>query len=67
TASTDSFVSIDKAVRVLGFQPRYSTAEALVRNYRWYLAHRERFTGAAGVSHRVPWNQGILRLAKRFF
>jgi nucleoside-diphosphate-sugar epimerase len=67
TASTDSFVSIDKAKRLLGFQPAYSNQQALVRNYRWYLANRARLGGAAGVSHRVPWKQGALRLAKVFF
>ncbi|MBP8655941.1 MAG: NAD-dependent epimerase/dehydratase family protein, partial [Kiritimatiellae bacterium] len=37
TASEDSFVSIEKAERVLGFRPKYSNKEALVRNYRWYV------------------------------
>lgn len=67
TASKDSFVAIDKAERVLGYRPRYSNKDALVRNYEWYLAHRGEFTGASGVSHRVPWKQGALRLAKAFF
>jgi nucleoside-diphosphate-sugar epimerase len=67
TAATDSFVSIEKAERVLGFSPRYSNREALVRNYRWYLANLSRFQGEAGVTHRVPWKQGALRLAKVFF
>jgi nucleoside-diphosphate-sugar epimerase len=67
TAAEDSFVSIEKAERVLGFDPQYSNKDALVRNYRWYLEHLHEFTGAAGVSHRVPWKQGILGLVKRFF
>ncbi|GJQ27528.1 MAG: epimerase [Phycisphaerae bacterium] len=67
TASKDSFVSIEKAERVLGFKPRYSNKDALVRNYRWYLANLHKFQGASGVSHRVPWKQGILKLAKAFF
>jgi nucleoside-diphosphate-sugar epimerase len=67
TASTDSFVSIDKAQRLLGYAPRWSNQDALVRNYRWYLANRDRFGGGSGVSHRVPWKQGVLALAKRFF
>ncbi|HOW69089.1 MAG TPA: NAD-dependent epimerase/dehydratase family protein [Phycisphaerae bacterium] len=67
TACEDSFVSIEKAQRVLGFQPRYSNKQALVRNYRWYLEHLDQFVGTSGVSHRVPWKQGILRLAKVFF
>lgn len=67
TASKDSFVSIEKAEQRLGYSPRYSNAEALVRNFEWYLANVHRFTGEAGVTHRVPWKQGILGLAKRFF
>jgi nucleoside-diphosphate-sugar epimerase len=67
TAGTDSFVSIEKAERVLGFKPKYSTAEAMVRNYDWYIAHLKEFEHASGVSHRVPWSQGILRVVKVFF
>ena len=67
TASEDSFVSIDKAKSVLGWQPKYSNKDALLRNYAWYLENQERFKNASGVSHRVPWKQGILGLAKRFF
>jgi len=67
TASQDSFVSIEKAEKVLGFAPRFSNKEALVRNYRWYVEHLDQFENASGVSHRVPWKQGILRFAKVFF
>lgn len=67
TASKDSFVSIEKAERVLGFVPRFSNKEALVRNYRWYVENLDKFKDASGVSHRVPWKQGILALAKHFF
>jgi nucleoside-diphosphate-sugar epimerase len=67
TASTDSFVSIEKAERVLGYKPKYSNKDALVRNYEWYIEHLAQFEHASGVSHRVPWKQGILKLAKVFF
>ncbi|MDX9866690.1 MAG: NAD-dependent epimerase/dehydratase family protein [Kiritimatiellia bacterium] len=67
TACEDSFVSIEKAERVLGYAPKYSNRDALVRNYRWYVANLEAFKNASGVSHRVPWKQGILRFAKIFF
>jgi nucleoside-diphosphate-sugar epimerase len=67
TASTDSFVSIDKAAEKLSFNPKYSNRQALVRNYEWYIAHLDDFKGKSGVSHRVPWKQGALRLAKIFF
>ncbi|MBN1866586.1 NAD-dependent epimerase/dehydratase family protein [Candidatus Sumerlaeota bacterium] len=67
TASKDSFVSIEKAQRVLGFQPKYSNKQALIRNYQWYLDHLGQFENTSGISHRAPWKQGILRLAKLFF
>jgi len=67
TACEDSFVSIEKAERVLGYDPKYSNKDALVRNYRWYLDNLDSFEGRSGVSHRVPWKQGILKVAKLFF
>lgn len=67
TACTDSFVSIEKAETVLGFAPKHSNKQALVRNYRWYLEHLDQFEGQSGVSHRVPWKQGILKVFKWFF
>lgn len=67
TAVKDSFVSIEKAQQQLGFAPQFSNAESLIRNYDWYVANREQFAGTSGVSHRVPWKQGALALAKVFF
>lgn len=67
TASKDSFVSIEKAERVLGFKPKFSNQDALIRNYKWYLEHVDEFKNQSGISHRVPWKQGILRFAKVFF
>jgi nucleoside-diphosphate-sugar epimerase len=67
TAAKDSFVSIEKAKKQLGFTPRYSNQDALIRNYQWYLANKDSFVHASGVSHRLPWKQGILGLAKVFF
>jgi nucleoside-diphosphate-sugar epimerase len=67
TASKDSFVSIEKAEKVLGYKPRYSNKDALLRNYKWYLDNLDSFKNQTGVSHRVPWKQGILKFAKLFF
>lgn len=67
TASKDSFVSIEKAEKILGFLPKYSNKEALIRNYSWYLKNKENFRETSGISHRVPWSQGILKFAKIFF
>lgn len=67
TAGKDSFVSIEKAERILGFNPRFSNQDALLRNFRWYRDNRQSFAHASGVSHRVPWKQGALGLLKNFF
>ena len=67
TAAKDSFVSIEKARDILGFQPKYSNAEALLRNFAWYRKNMAAFSGTSGVTHRLPWKQGLLALAKRFF
>lgn len=67
TASKDSFVSIGKAEQILGYDPKYSNKQALIRNYEWYLANLDSFKDQSGISHRVPWKQGILRVAKWFF
>ncbi|MDK2981218.1 MAG: hypothetical protein PWQ55_1565 [Chloroflexota bacterium] len=67
TASKESFVSIEKAQKVLNFQPKYSNQDALLRNYDWYLANMDKFTGQAGVTHRVPWKQKALKVVKIFF
>jgi len=67
TAGKESFVSIEKAERVLGFAPRYSNREALIRNYQWYLENVDQINHAAGITHRTPWKQGALKLAKLVF
>ena len=67
TAAEDSFVSIQHIQDRLGFQPRYSNQDALLRNYDWYVAHRGEIQSATGVTHRVPWKKGVLQLAKYFF
>jgi len=67
TASKDSFVSIEKAEKILGYSPKYSNKDALIRNYKWYKEHKNDFKNSNGVTHRVPWKQGLLRIAKTFF
>jgi nucleoside-diphosphate-sugar epimerase len=64
TAHRDSFVDVSRAEQLLGWAPRYSNAESLCRTYDWYLEHRDSLS-AAGVTHRVPWNQQALALLKK--
>lgn len=66
TASKDSFVSIDRLKERLGFSPVFSNEEALIRNYEWYLSNLSSISTQSGVSHRVPWKKGALKIV-RFF
>ncbi len=67
TVARDSYVSIDKIETQLGFAPRFSNRDALIRNYDWYVANRDQMTAAPGVTHRAPWKRGALDLAKFLF
>ena len=67
TASKDSFVSIEKAERKLGFRPTHSNQEALTRKFRCYVSNLSSFASRTGVNHGVPWKQGVLSIVKRFF
>jgi len=64
TAHKDSFVSIDKARGLLGWEPRLSNVETLCATYDWYLDHRAELRDV-GLTHRVPWDQRALGLLRR--
>jgi len=59
----DSYVEVDKAKRLLGWQPRYSNAEALIRAWDWYVENKGRYD--TGVTHRVAWQKGALAIMRR--
>lgn len=67
TAGRDSYVSVRHIDNRLGFVPRYSNEQALIRNYDWYVRHRSEIGTRTGVTHRLPWKRGALRLAEHFF
>jgi nucleoside-diphosphate-sugar epimerase len=67
SACKDSFVSIEKAEKNIGFIPKYSNKDALISNYKWYIKNADNFKNISGISHRVPWKQGILKFVKIFF
>jgi len=67
TADTDSYVSTDKIEEKLGWKSQHSNQDALIKSHRWYLEHKEELAHIeAGVTHRVGWEQGILKLVKKF-
>lgn len=66
---SDSYVSIERAQDRLGFKPRYSNKDAILRTFRWWRAERAagRLTTGTGATSREPWRQGVLSLAKVLF
>ncbi len=66
TAHKDSFVSIEKAEKKLGWSPKFTEAQALINAFNWYKEHKSEIAGASGITHRVAWKQGVLGLIKKF-
>lgn len=67
TADKDSFVSIEKLKKTLHWTPRYSNSDALIKAFRWYQKHYDEIKAKSpGTTHTVGWDQGILRVFKRF-
>ena len=65
TADRDSFVSIERAGERLGWQPTYSNSETLVRAYDWYQDNKDKIPKGSGITHRIGWDQGILKIFKK--
>lgn len=63
----DSYVSVDKARDVLGWTPRLSNRDAILRTYQWWRSNRTAAPASAGRTSRDPWKQGALGLAKAVF
>jgi len=55
---------VSKAERLLEWRPAKSNVQTLVENYDWYSTNRARMR-AAGLTHRVPWNQQALGWLKK--
>ena len=67
TADKDSFVSTDKIEKSLGWKPRFSNEDALITSHKWYLENKELLQRkTTGVTHRVGWDQGILKIFKKW-
>ena len=65
SARVDATVPIARMTS-LGWRPRYSSADALVRAYRWYLEHQHQ-TIARGDGHRFTWRSAALDALRRLF
>ena len=64
TADTDSFVSTNKIETVLGWRAKKSNADALIEAYEWYKKAWPSYEKQTGTTHRAPWKQGALKVAR---
>lgn len=66
TFPVNSYVSIEKAQKKLGFKPTKSNKEILIESYDWYKKHRKEFLGREGKTHRTIWNFKILDMITKW-
>ena len=66
TFPVDSYVSIEKAQKKLGFKPTRSNSEILIESYDWYTKHREGLLDTPGTTHRTIWNFKILDIITKW-
>ncbi len=67
TFPVDSYVSIEKAKKQLGYTATKSNQDILKEAYDWYKEHRKEFLGKEGKTHRTIWNFKIVDFAQKFF
>ncbi len=67
TAGKDHYVSVDKLQKALGWDAKKTTSDVWIDTYKWYLEEYKSHEVETGISHRVAWKQGILKLVKLFF
>ncbi len=66
TMPVDSYVSIEKAKKLLKWQPKKSNQDLFLESYLWYKKNRSKVHGKVGNTHRVGWNFKILNLISKF-
>jgi nucleoside-diphosphate-sugar epimerase len=66
TMPVDSYVSVEKAEKLLNWHPKKSNKELFLESYLWYKKNRPEVLNRTGSTHRVGWNFKILNLVSRF-
>lgn len=65
TMPVDSYVSIEKAEKLLNWHPKKSNRELFLESYHWYKQNRNKVIGRVGKTHRVGWNFKMLNLLSK--
>jgi nucleoside-diphosphate-sugar epimerase len=66
TMPVPSYVSIEKAEKLLQWHPTKSNKELLWESYLWYKTNRKKVLHKKGNTHRVGWNFKLLNLLSKF-
>src|SRR5206468_7125901 len=66
TMPVPSYVSIEKAEKLLNWHPEKSNKQLLLESYDWYKKHHEEIVNRKGDTHRVNWNFKLLNLLTKF-
>ncbi len=66
TMPVDSYVSIEKAEKLLNWHPKKSNKQLFLESYLWFKKNRSQVINRVGNTHRVGWNFKILNLVSRF-
>jgi len=67
TMPVDSYISTEKAEKLLKWEPKKSNQELLIESYGWYKKHRNEIINRVGMTHRVGWNFKLLNIIKNIF
>jgi nucleoside-diphosphate-sugar epimerase len=62
TLPVPSYVSIEKAEKLLKWHPKKSNQDLLLESYLWYKKHRNNLLNKTGTTHRVGWNFKLINL-----
>jgi len=65
TMPVPSYVSTEKAERLLGWEAKKSNKELLLESYLWYKKNRNKIQKNTGDTHRVGWNFKLLKIVSR--
>jgi nucleoside-diphosphate-sugar epimerase len=65
TMPVASFVSTDKAEKLLDWHPKKSNKDLLLESYLWYKKNRNKILTKTGSTHRVSWNFKLLSLLSK--
>lgn len=61
TMDKESHVAVDKIRNRLGWEPEKSNAQTILENFKWYLNNYEALQDKSGKTHRLPWDQKLLK------